>query len=242
LLLAPASSTPSRALEVAALPADPTGGVLEARLYMHSRINGHRAASLAWREWVDAAHSRRRLQMSFGDPPSADAWAVASEDLTRAGVYEHWTSGPEGGVVTRSYGRPIPVFGVEASLARKASLEDYRRLYRNGRLRLVGRVRWRGRSLLELAPRRQSRSTREQIRGHELVLVDPRTLLPLLWRETFPHTLAAGMIVETEALSYREIPGPRAGPRLFDLAALHPAATLTVLHGRGAAQRRAGRL
>ncbi len=101
----------------------------------------------------------------------------------------------------------------------------YRTLYRNGLMRLVGRERRDGRSLWKLESRPASydaNGRRVAIHTRLVVLVDPKTFLPIVERLIDVVLPGHPTLLESDLLSYRRLPSSEGHSKLFELTAQHP--------------------
>ncbi len=234
LLLSNGASSPGVNIAAAAYAATSSGsGVLEARFVDRMFLAHGRVVASHHREWIDASagirRERRTLPALIGRHPQ-EVYEVASSP----GWIEIW----EGGLtvvrrVRYSVGgdpdgvpRPVPH---GATTQAPTGVATYRRLYRERSIRLVGRERRDGRLLWQLegdvAFAFRSFHTKPVPIMAVVVLVDPRTYLPVVQRTV---SLLPGhrrqVQVESELLGYRRLPGGAASEALLKLSAQHPRA------------------
>jgi hypothetical protein len=157
----------------------------------------------------------------------------ALELASAPGRLESWSNGPEADVVTRlkvpSTPRMSLAFG-GITLPGVQGIELYRQVYREGLIRLVGRERHDGRLLwkLETPARRVDPIGGALPYTGLVVLVDPKTFLPVSVRQIDLALPGHPTVVESDLLSYRHLSLGESGGRLFDVAAHHPRARLVV--------------
>jgi hypothetical protein len=117
----------------------------------------------------------------------------------------------------------IPLIGIEG-------IKVFRQLYLRGGMALVGRERHEGRLLWKLESRpilyANANGRRLALETHTklIVLVDPKTFLPVTERQIDIALPGHPTVVESDLLSYRHYAGGQSEGRLFDLAAQHPGA------------------
>jgi hypothetical protein len=237
LLLSNGASSPGVNIAAAAYAATSSGsGVLEARFVDRMFLAHGRVVASRHREWIDAStgmrRERRTLSALVGRQPH-EVYELASSP----GWIEIWDStAGEQNVVRRvrySAGgdpdrvpRPVPH---GATTQAPTGVATYRRLYRERSIRLVGRERRDGRLLWKLegdvAFAFRSFHAKPVPIMAVVVLVDPRTYLPVVQRTV---SLLPGhrrqVQVESELLGYRRLPGGAASEALLKLSAQHPRA------------------
>ncbi len=133
-----------------------------------------------------------------------------------------------------------------------AGIATFRRLYLERGLAFIGRERWHGRLLWKLESdvgfaRRSAHAKLVPIMAL-VVLVDPRTYLPVVQRQVelgLPgHRYARTIQTESDLVGYRRLPGGATSEALLKLSAQHPRArviTTNRLAARGGAGRRGER-
>ena len=250
LLLSNGASSPGLNIAAAAYAATSSGsGVLEARFVDRTFLAHGRVVTSHHREWIDATtgmrRERRTLSALIGRHPS-EIYELASSP----GWIEIWDSAAgEQNVVRRVRysaeqkvvrrvrysaagergGAPRPDGPRGGTTQTPTGVATYRRLYRERSIKLVGRERRDGRLLWKL----------EGDVGFALysfhaklvpimavvVLVDPRTYLPVVQRTV---SLLPGhrrqVQAESELLGYRRLPGGAASEALLKLSTQHPRA------------------
>jgi hypothetical protein len=235
LVLDDGSSSPGVNVAAAAYAATSAGGgVVEARFVERVFLAHGRVARSHYREWIDASAGMRRerrvLATLLGRRPD-----LVYELASSPGWIETWSSeAGEMNVIHRirypagrgPAGIPQPLSGGGATQA-PAGIATYRRLYRERSLRLVGHEHRNGRLLwkLEGDVAYAVRSFRAKPIAFEavVVLVDPRTYLPVVQR-TIDLLARHRRRVETESdlLSYGRLPSGVASKALLKLSAQHP--------------------
>jgi hypothetical protein len=240
MVLSSGASSPGLNIAAAAYAATSSGsGVLEARFVDRTFLARGRMATSHHREWIDASAGMRRerrtlqgllIPSSPGRGPHTVYELTSSPDWTEA-----WSSAPsERNVIHRvryptgrtllGGPRPAPSGGASQT---PVGIETYRRLYRGGAIRLVGRER-RGRRLLwklegDVAFAFHSFHAKPVPIMAVVVLVDPRTYLPVVQRTVLllpGHRRQVQM--ESELLGYRRLPSYAASEALLKLSAQHP--------------------
>jgi hypothetical protein len=243
LVLSNGASSPGLNIAAAAYAATSSGsGVLEARFVDRTFLSSGLFADVSHhREWIDASTWMRRERRTLpglvidrhpGRGPHAVYELASSPDWIEA-----WSSAPsERNVIHRVryptgrtiFGRPQPAPSGGATQT-PAGIETYRRLYRGGVVRLVGRERRDGRLLWKLegdvAFGFHSSHAKPVPIMAVVVLVDPRTYLPVVQRTVL---LLPGhrrqVQQESELLGYRRLPSGAASEALLKLSAQHPRA------------------
>jgi len=242
LVLPNGASSPGLNIAAAAYAATSSGsGVLEARFVDRMFLSDHRVFADIdnHREWIDASAGMRRerrtvpgLLRHLGRGPHAVYELASSPDWIEA-----WSSAPsERNVIHRVryptgrtiFGGPQPAPSGGA-MQTPAGIETYRRLYRGGAIRLVGRERRDGRLLWKLEGDVgfgiHSFHAKPVPITVVVVLVDPRTYLPVVQRTVL---LLSGhrrqVQQESELLGYRRLPSGAASETLLKLSAQHPRA------------------
>ncbi len=242
LLLSNGASSPGLNIAAAAYAATSSGsGVLEAR-FVDSMFLAHgRVVTSHHREWIDASTGMRRVQRTLpwlvirrhaGRQPDA-VFELASSP----GWLETWdsTAGKLSAihrirypaVVRTPVGAPYPA--PRGAAQEPAGIATYRRLYRERSLRLVGRERRDGRLLWKFegddAFAFHSSHAKPVPIMAVVVLVDPRTYLPVVQRMV---NLLPGhrrqVQQESDLLGYRHLPGGASSEALLKLTAQHPRA------------------
>jgi hypothetical protein len=227
LLLSNGTSSPGLNIAAAAYAATSSGsGVLEARFVDRMFLPRGRVVASQRREWIDAStgmrRERRTLSALIGRHPQVVYELASSPDWI-----ETWSSAAgERNVIQRiRYPRAAP--GGAAQVP--AGIATYRRLYRERSIRLTGRERRDGRLLWKLegdvAFAFHSFHAKPVPILAVVVLVDPRTYLPVVQRTV---GLLPGhrrqVQTESELLGYRRLPGDAASEDLLKLSVQHPRA------------------
>lgn len=249
VLLVSGSSGPGVNVAAAAYAAtSPQSGVIEAVFIVRILRGSQAGGTLHQREWNDAKAGLRRELDSTTGPYGDTGETHVLESVTAPGRSESWSGGSEANVVQRkrtprgtkvglAFGG-IALYGVEG-------IEFYRQLYRLGGMRLAGHERHDGRLLwkLESHPAGPGRDVHTRL----IVLVDPKTFLPVSERQLDIALPGRPTIVESNLLSYRHLTRSESEGKLFDLAAQHPGARVVTssmdprfrpLHRRKAAGKR----
>ncbi|HXQ00677.1 MAG TPA: hypothetical protein VN845_11515 [Solirubrobacteraceae bacterium] len=234
VVLSSGSSGPGVNVAAAAYAATtPRTGVMEA-VFLARIFRGWQAGgTLRQREWSDAAARLRREQNTTTTQHGDTHEAHVLEMVFAPGRWETWSSGPEANIVTHTSVRTL-ILGFNLafggiSLDGMQGIRLYRELYREGVIRLVGRERYKGRSLWKLESpsvgyaNANGRRFAVRPRVGLVVLVDPKTFLPIVERQLDIAAPGHPVVVESDLLSYRRVPaGEAAAKLLFDLAAQHP--------------------
>lgn len=232
VVLTTGSSGPGVNVAAAAYAAtSPRPGIVEAvfvtRIFRGSQAGG----TLRQREWLDSAAGMRREQDSTTGPYGDRRETHVLETVSARGRWESWSAGREANTVTRVRTRGdvrfntafggIPLTGVEG-------IKLYRQLYLRGGMALGGRERHQGRLLwkLESRPFTAANGRKLAVAMHTklIVLVDPKTFLPVNERQIDIALPGHPTVVESNLLSYGRYAGRQSEGRLFDLAAQHPRA------------------
>ena len=226
LLLSNGTSSPGLNIAAAAYAATSSGsGVLEARFVDRTFLPRGRVVASHRREWIDAStgmrRERRTLSALISRPPHVVYELASSPDWI-----ETWGSAAgERNVIQRiRYPRPAPGGGAAQV---PAGIATYRRLYRERSIRLTGRERRDGLLLWKLegnvAFAFHSFHAKPVPILAVVVLVDPRTYLPVVQRTV---NLLPGhrrqVQTESELLGYRRLPGDAASEDLLKLSVQHP--------------------
>ena len=114
---------------------------------------------------------------------------------------------------------------VEATFDGVEGIALYRALYREGLMRLVGHERRDGQSLWKLESRPISygaNGRRIAIRTRLVVLVAPKTFLPIIERVIDAELPGHPIALESDLLSYRHLPSGQSAANQLSLAAQHP--------------------
>jgi hypothetical protein len=228
VLLTAGSSGPGVNIAAAAYAAtSPQSGVVEA-VFMARIFRGSQAGgTLRQREWNDAAPGLRREQDTTTGPYGDTRETHVLEMAFAPGRWETWSSGAEANVITRMRTHSLRALKVTMAFGGIAldgvqGIQLYRKLYREGLMRLIGKERHQGRSLWKL----ESHPVGSQNIDHTrlVVLVDPKSFLPVSERQIDVAVAGHPTVVESNLVSYRHLPGGKPDSKLFDLARQHPAA------------------
>jgi hypothetical protein len=254
LVLSDGSSSPGVNVAAAAYAATAAGGgVVEARFVERMRLSRGRVVRYGHREWLDAAAERRRdrsvvpatLIRGSGrsteelatSPHWLETWSSSEADVVRripSSLRER-----EADVVRRilSSSRkrltdaPQPAAGAGVGQA-PAGIEMFRRLYREQPIKLIGHERWHGRLLWKLEgyvgfARTSAHAKLVPILA-EVVLVDPRTYLPVVQRQILLTTRGRHVEGEDELVGYRRLPLGASSEALLKVTLQHPHAHVFV--------------
>ncbi len=239
LLLSNGASSPGLNIAAAAYAATSSGsGVLEARFVDRMFLPHGRVVTSHYREWIDASTGSRRERRTLSAlirrrPPMLSEYELAQTPEW----IETWSSSPgERNVINRiRYPAGRTPAGEQQPAPREAAAQTpegvatYRRLYRGGAIRLVGREHRDGRLLWKLEGDVGFATSAAHAKLVPflalVVLVDPRTYLPVAQRMV---NLLPGyrrqVQSESELLGYRRLPSGAASETLLKLSARHPRA------------------
>jgi hypothetical protein len=230
VVLSSGSSGPGVNVAAAAYAAtSPRPGIVEAVFVTHIERGIQAGSILRQREWDDAGRGLRRERVKFTEAYDGKRQTHVSESASAPGRRETWYRGRlEVSTVPRVTVyrdlNPRMAF-VEGTLDGVEGIGLYRRLYREGLMRLVGRERREGQSLwkLESAPTSYNANDRRiAIRTRLVVLVAPKTFLPVVERVIDVALPGHPTALESNLLSYRRLPSSEGHGRLFELTAQHP--------------------
>jgi hypothetical protein len=232
VVLSSGSSGPGVNVAAAAYAAtSPQPGIVEAVFVTHIERGVQAGSILRQREWDDAGRGLRRERVTFTEAHGGKRETNLSESASAPGRRETWYRGrlevstivrtklPRDMTIRMAFGG-ITLEGVEG-------IALYRKLYSDGLMRLVGRERRDGRSLWKLESRPASydaNGRRVAIHTRLVVLVDPKTFLPIVERQIDVALPGHPTLLESDLLSYRRLPLSEGHGKLFDLAAQHPSA------------------
>ncbi len=253
VLLTSGSSGPGVNVAAAAYAAtSPRSGMVEAVLLTRILRGSQAGGTLRQREWLDSAKGLRREQNSTAGPYGDTHETHVLELVSAPRRWESWSAGREANVVTRvkvsRAARMNMAFGGIA-LTGVEGIALFRQFYRRGGMVLVGRERHEGRLLWKLESRLgDALGRRLGVATHTrlIVLVDPKTFLPVSERQIDIALPGHPTMVESNLLSYGRYAGTESEGSLFDLAAQHPSARVRAvgppkfvsLHKRGHAGNR----
>jgi hypothetical protein len=228
----------------------PPSGTVEAVLAVRIFKGSEAGGTLRQSEWLDSAKDLRREQDSTIGP-HGDTHVLESVSAPRR--WESWGSGSEANLVTMAKvpgdARMNMAFG-GISLTGVEGVALFRQLYRRGGMVLAGREHRQGRSLWKLESRLFSDANGQKLgvatHTRLIVLVDPKTFLPVTERQIDTALPGHPTVVESNLLSYGRYTGTESEGRLFDLASQHPSARVRTvgppkfvsLHKRGYAGKR----
>jgi hypothetical protein len=232
VVLSSGSSGPGVNVAAAAYAAiAPKPGIMEAVLITRIFRGTQAGGTLRQREWLDSGAGLRREQDSTTGPYGDTRETHVLESVSAPGRWESWSAGREANLVTRvkvpgrvrftmAFGG-IPLIGVEG-------ITIYRQLYQRGGMALLGHERHDGRLLwkLESRPFSDADGRMLSVAQHTrlIVLVDPKTFLPVIERQIDVALPGHPTVVESNLLGYRHYNGGESVGRLFDLVAQHPSA------------------
>jgi hypothetical protein len=232
IVLSSGSSGPGVNVAAAAYAAtSPQQGIVEAVFVTHIERGIQAGSVLRQREWNDAGMGLRRERLTFTEVHDGKSNTHVSESASAPGRHETWYRGRlEVSTVPRVMAfrdlNPRVAF-VEGTLDGVEGIALYRALYREGRMRLVGRERREGQSLWKLESRPTSydaNGRRIAIRTRLVVLVAPKTFLPIVERVIDAALPGHPAALESNLLSYRRLSSGEGDGKLFDLTAQHPGA------------------
>lgn len=261
LLLGGSSDSGLNVAAAAYAATSPRAGIVEAvfvaRRYPQGRIAG---ATLRQQEWTDAATGQRRelntLDEPHADPPVHQVrdWVFAPHQI------EEWRHGASqlDSVRVQLLSRTAPSLKFENTILIEHTVADFkihlafggialdgiegielfRALYRKGLMRLVGHERHDGRLLWKLEGRPVTYDANGiKVTEHTrlVVLVDPRTFLPVSERQIDFALPGHPTVAESNLIRYRHLLGDQDDSKVFDLAAQHPGArvvTSSMIHQR----------
>lgn len=225
LALAGPSSSPGVDVAAAAYAATSSGsGVIEAEFV--ERLSDAHGGSVWHREWIQASSGRRREQLELPEfllGPRQGSHGPRRRSEFEVATSPGWVEVWKGGTISRFR---------DGSRASEGTLPEgialYRRLYEERSLRLAGHEMLNGRRLWRLEGDlvfvRASAGGRTLAVFGEVVLVDPRTYLPVVEREVNLKRPGHPTIAETRLLRYRRLPPGPSSEALLELKA--PAATI----------------
>ncbi len=237
LLLSNGASSPGLNIAAAAYAATSSGsGVLEAQFVDRVFLANGQVVTSHHREWIDASTGMRRERRALSalisrhpneiyelatSPGWIEIWDSAASELNVVRRIRYSAGGDrEGALGPGPRGRTTQA---------PTGVATYRRLYRERSIRLVGRERRDGRLLWKLegnvAFAFHSFHAKPVAIMAVVVLVDPRTYLPVVQRTV---SLLPGhrrqVQMESELLGYRRLPDGAASEALLKLSTRHPRA------------------
>lgn len=232
VVLSSGSSGPGVNVAAAAYAAtSPRPGIVEATFITRIERGLQAGSVMRQREWDDAGKGLRRERLIFTEVYDGKSQTHLSESVSAPGRRETWYRGrlETSTIVRRKIPRDLTIrmaFG-GIILEGVEGIALYRTLYRNGLMRLVGRERRDGRSLwkLESPPASyQANGRKVALNTRLVVLVDPKTFLPIVERQIDVALPGHPIRLESDLLSYRHLVSSEGHGKLFDLAAQHPRA------------------
>jgi hypothetical protein len=232
IVLSSGSSGPGVNVAAAAYAAtSPKPGIVEATFITRIEHGIQAGSTLRQQEWNDAGLGLRRERLTFVEVLGQKRETHLSESASAPGRRETWSGGrlERSTIVRRKVPRDLTIrmaFG-GITLEGVEGIALYRTLYRNGLMRLVGRERRDGRSLWKLESRPASydaNGRRVAIHTRLVVLVDPKTFLPIVERQIDVALRGHPTLLESDLISYRRLAPSEGHGMLFDLAAQHPGA------------------
>jgi hypothetical protein len=230
VVLSSGSSGPGVNVAAAAYAAtSPQPGIVEAVFVTHIERGIQAGSILRQREWDDAGRALRRERVTFTEVHDGKRNTHVSESASAPGRHETWYRGRlEVSTVPRVMAfrdlNPRTAF-VEGTLDGVEGIALYRALYREGMMRLVGHERREDQSLWKLESRPTSYDANGRsiaIRTRLVVLVAPKTFLPIVERVIDAALPGRPVALESNLLSYRRLPTGQSVANLFSLAAQHP--------------------
>lgn len=214
----------------------PQPGIVEAVFFARVFRGSQAGGTLRQREWRDAQTGQRRMQDSttghYGDTRETHTLEMVFAPKR----WETWSAGGEANTITRVTGYGDMKIAMQfdgIALDGLEAINLYRQLYRLGGMKLVGRERHAGRLLWKLESRPIGHSGADgrvlaiaATHMRLIVLVDPKTFLPVSERQVDVALPGRPTMVESNLIGYRHIPGGEPASKLFDLAAQHPSARI----------------
>ena len=228
VVLSSGSSGPGVNVAAAAYAATSPGAGLVEAVFITRVLRGRQAGgTLLQREWNDAAAGLRRDRDSTTGPYGDTHETHVLEIVDAPGRFEMWSAGREANTIARVMESGETKFNMAfagISMTGVEGIKIYRKVYREGLIRLVGRARYDGRLLWKLeTPRGRVNPVGNQNSHTALVvLVDPKTFLPVSVRQKDLELPGHPVVVESNLVSYRHAGGGESEGKLFDLAAQHP--------------------
>jgi hypothetical protein len=207
----------------------PKSGIVEASFITHIERGVQAGSVMRQREWDDAPRGLRRERVIFTEVFDGKRQTHLSESASAPGRRETWYRGhlqvstvPRVGALHDLKLRLV--FG-EVTLDGVEGVQLYRALYRRGLMRLVGRERRAGQSLWKLesaATSYDADGRRFALHTRLVVLVDPKTFLPILERQIDAALPGHPTMSESDLLSYRRLASSQSSANLLSIAAQHP--------------------
>lgn len=231
VMLSSGSSGPGVNVAAAAYAAtSPQPGIVEA-VFVTRIERGIQAGSiLRQREWDDASRGLRRERVTFAEVHDGKRETHVSESASAPGRRETWYRGRlEVSKVAHENALSdlkLRMAFDEVTLDGVEGIALYRALYREGLMRLVGHERREGQSLWKLESRPTSydgaNGRRIAIRTRLVVLVAPKTFLPIVERVIYLSLPGHPIALESDLLSYRRLSPSQSAVNLLSLTAQHP--------------------
>ncbi len=231
IVLSSGSSGPGVNVAAAAYAAtSPKPGIVEAVFVTHIERGIQAGSMLLQREWDDTGRGLRRERVTFAEAHDGKRETHVSESASAPGRRETWYRGRlEVSTVARENvlsDLKLRMAFAEVTLDGVEGIALYRALYRRGLMRLVGHERRYGQSLWKLESRPTSyggaNGIRIAIRTRLVVLVAPKTFLPIVERVVDAALPGHPTALESDLLIYRRLPSGQSAANLFSLAAQHP--------------------
>ncbi len=231
VMLSSGSSGPGVNVAAAAYAAtSPQPGIVEAVFVTHIERGIQAGSILLQREWDDAGRGLRRERVTFTEAHDGKRETHVSESASAPGRRETWYHGRlEVSKVARENALSdlnLRMAFDEVTLDGVEGIALYRALYRRGLMRLVGHERRYGHSLWKLESRPSSYGGANgrsiAIRTRLVVLVAPKTFLPIVERLIYAALPGHPTALESDLLSYRRLPSGQSVTNLLSVAAQHP--------------------
>jgi hypothetical protein len=236
VMIVSGSSGPGVNVAAAAFAAvSPPNGIIEAE-FVQRVPHGKLSFLLPQREWIEPSTGRRRERNVT--PARVHGKHLVMEQATSPGWIELWDSAEsEADTIFRirdapgarsAPGGPQQPAEIRAPGSAEAGLALYRRLFQERSIRLVGRERHDGRELWKLesyvAFAQANRKARLTPLIAIVVLVDPRTFLPVVERQLNLMRPGHPVMVETVLVRSRHLSASPAREAQLTLTAVHPRA------------------
>ncbi|HTB49363.1 MAG TPA: hypothetical protein VK701_00155 [Solirubrobacteraceae bacterium] len=230
VMLSSGSSGPGVNVAAAAYAAtSPKPGIVEAVFVTHIERGIQAGSILRQREWDDAGRGLRRERLTFTEAHDGKRETHVSESASAPGRRETWYRGHlEVSTVARESALSdlkLRMAFDEVTLDGVEGIALYRALYREGLMRLVGHEHREGQLLWKLESRPTSyeaNGRRIAIRTRLVVLVAPKTFLPIVERVVDAALPGHPAALESNLLSYRRLPSSQSAASLLSIAAQHP--------------------
>lgn len=228
VVLSSGSSGPGVNVAAAAYAAtSPKSGIVEATFITHIERGIQAGSIMRQREWDDSGMGLRRERVTFTEVHDGKRGTHVSESASAPGHLETWYRGHLEVSPVPRVKAPLKlrmIFG-ELNLDGVQGIALYRALYREGLMRLVGHERRNGLSLWKLESHVASfdaNGRKFPIHMRLVVLVDPKTFLPIVERVVDAALPGHPTALESDLLSYRRLPSGQSAANLLSVAAQHP--------------------